>query len=46
MAHVGQMRRVYNILAGKLEGRDHLGRSRCSSDNVKMDFEKRVKVES
>ena len=41
VAGMGDSRRVYRVLGGKLEGKGQLGRSRRSwEDNIKMDLQK------
>ena len=40
MARMGEMRGVYRVLVGKLEGRKQLGRPRRRwEDNIKMDLQ-------
>ena len=39
VAHMGDERKVYRVLVGKLEGRRPLGRPRCGwVDNIRMDL--------
>jgi hypothetical protein len=38
VAHIGEMRSTYSILAGKPEERRPLGRPRSRWDNIKMDL--------